>query len=149
MLKVTLHLCPDITSNVLIEGTNCPYNLCYRKLFRTLLVKIVYHGTESIAYLGPKIQYIVPDKVKKKPSLSNFRKSKHNKQICLPQNADFKKTVSKTADFIFTGAYFHIFHLKMYVEVCRLTLFCRRSKKEKKSFLKVGVSPSKRILLFA
>ena len=55
MLKVTLHLCPDITSNVLIEGTNCPNNLCYRKLFRTLLVKIVYHGTESIVYLGPKI----------------------------------------------------------------------------------------------
>ena len=59
-----------------------------------------------------------------------------NKHICLPHNADFYKTVSKAADFIFTGA------KKMCVKVRRLTLFCRRKKK-----LSLNVLPSISLIL--
>ena len=45
----------------------------------------------------------------------------HNEQIYLPQNVDFYKTVPD--DF-----------LKMYLEVHRLTLICRRIKKKNQKF---------------
>ena len=73
MLKVKHDLCPEITSNSFKEGTNSRYNLRYRKaLFRTPLVKSVYHGIERISYFGPKIWDIVADEIKKKPSLNSF-----------------------------------------------------------------------------
>ena len=50
-----------------IEGRNCREILRYRKDFRTSHFKSVYHGTESIAYLGLKIWNIAPDEIKKKP----------------------------------------------------------------------------------
>ena len=46
-----------------------------------------------------------------------------NKQICMPQNADFNKAVPKTADVIFAGA---ADLQKTHVEVRRLNLFCHR-----------------------
>ena len=49
MFKVKRDMCPVIANNILIEGTNCHYDLCYRKDFISLLVKSVYHGKQSIA----------------------------------------------------------------------------------------------------
>ena len=66
ILKVK-HMCPEITSNILIEGNACFYSLCSRNDFRTPLMKSVYHRTESISYLGPKRCDIVPEQIKKKP----------------------------------------------------------------------------------
>ena len=40
-----------------------------------LLLNIVHNGTESISYLGSKIWGIVPDEIKEKSSLSNFKES--------------------------------------------------------------------------
>ena len=73
MFKVTHDLCPEITSNVFVEGTNCWYNLCYRKDFRTLLAKSVYHETKTIAYLGPRIWILFLTKLRKKRSVKSVQ----------------------------------------------------------------------------
>ena len=41
--------------------------------FRIHTVKSVYHGSESISYLGPKTWEIVPAKIKETNSLNNFK----------------------------------------------------------------------------
>ena len=37
------------------------------------MVKSVYHGTESISYLGPKIWEILPKKLKNIENLAHFK----------------------------------------------------------------------------
>ena len=53
IFKVTHHICPEITGNIFIEGTNCLCNLRYRKHFKT--PREVSTMEQSIEYLGPKI----------------------------------------------------------------------------------------------
>ena len=55
MFKVKHKLCPDITSDIFKERTNNQYNLRNRNDFVIPRVHTVYHGTESITYLGPKM----------------------------------------------------------------------------------------------
>ena len=43
------------------------------------LVKSVYNGTESIAFLGPKIWDLIPEEVKQKESLNAFKDAKMQK----------------------------------------------------------------------
>ena len=75
MFKVKHKLCPEITYNIFMEKANNQYNLRNRPDFITPHVHIVFHGTESISYLGPKIWYFVPDKFKHKKSLNSFKES--------------------------------------------------------------------------
>ena len=51
------------------------YNFCNYNDFRILFVRTVYHGTEIISYLEPKIWDIVPIELKSLESLDSFRKS--------------------------------------------------------------------------
>ena len=60
MFKVKRDLCPGITGNIFIDGTNYCCNLRYIKL-----VKSVYHRTESIAYLETKIRILCVMKLRK------------------------------------------------------------------------------------
>ena len=55
MLKVKHNLCQDITDDIFIERRKRQYNLRNRPDFITTHVHSVFHGTESILYLGPKI----------------------------------------------------------------------------------------------
>ena len=75
MFKVKHKLCPEITSDIFIERTNNQYNLRNRPDFIAPQVHSVFHGTESISYLGPKIGDIVPEKFKHKKSLNSFKES--------------------------------------------------------------------------
>ena len=75
MFKVKHKLCPDITSDIFKERTNNQYNLRNRNDFVIPRVHTVYHGTESITYLGPKIWDIVPEEIKQKKSLNSFKES--------------------------------------------------------------------------
>ena len=75
MFKVKHKLCPEITSDIFMERTNYHYNLRNRSDFITPQVNSVYHGTESITYLGPKIWDMVPDSIKEKKSLNSFKES--------------------------------------------------------------------------
>ena len=51
-----------------------PYNLRHVSEFSRSMVKTVYHGTESISYLGPKIWNILPEKLKNIENLEHFKK---------------------------------------------------------------------------
>ena len=75
MFKVKHKLCPDIISDIFKERTNNQYNLRNRNDFVIPRVHTVYHGTESITYLGPKIWDIVPEEIKQKKSLNSFKES--------------------------------------------------------------------------
>ena len=49
------------------------YNLRQILQFSRSLVKSVYHGTESVSYLGPKNSNILPDDYKTMQNLDTFK----------------------------------------------------------------------------
>ena len=50
------------------------YNISQVSEFSRPMVKSVYHGTESISYLGPKIWDILSEKLKNIDNLGHFKK---------------------------------------------------------------------------
>ena len=75
MYKVKNELAPMITANVFTTIPGNHYNLRNYNDFRLPFARTVYHGTESISYLGPKIWDIVPIVIKNVQSLNSFKKS--------------------------------------------------------------------------
>ena len=63
-----------ITANVFTTIPENHYNLRNYNRFRLPFARTVYHGTESISYLGPKIWDIVPVELKNAQSLHSFKK---------------------------------------------------------------------------
>ena len=51
------------------------YNLRRCNDFRVTSICTVYHGSESISFLGPKIWNILPDEIKQQTFLNSFKKS--------------------------------------------------------------------------
>ena len=52
-----------------------PYNRYNSKwIFKTSNVRTVYHGTESLSFLGPKIWSILPDNLKSLKSLEDIKR---------------------------------------------------------------------------
>ena len=66
MFKVKHKLCPEMIGDIFMERTNNQYNLRNRPDFITPQVHSVFHQTESISYLGPKIWDIVPEEFQNK-----------------------------------------------------------------------------------
>ena len=64
-----------ITVKVFCPNPENHYNLRNHSDFRVPFARTVYHGTESISYLGPKIWDIVPAELKQNQSLISFKKS--------------------------------------------------------------------------
>ena len=75
MFKVKHKLCPEIIGDIFMEGPNNQCNLRDRPDLTTPQVHSVFHGTESISRLGPKIWDIVPKELKNKKSLNSFKES--------------------------------------------------------------------------
>ena len=73
MFKVTKSICPSHFSNIFNSRPPSNYNLRQNAEFRTPQVNSVYNGTESISFLGPKIWYMVPQSIKEKESLGEFK----------------------------------------------------------------------------
>ena len=63
---------PEIVSDIFTQTTQ-KYNFRQNRDFRVLSVKSVYHGSESISYLGPNIWGILPAKIKETNSLNSFK----------------------------------------------------------------------------
>ena len=63
---------PEIVSDIFAQTTQ-HYNFRQNQDFRIRSVKSVYHGSESIFYLGPKIWEIVPKKIKETNSFNSFK----------------------------------------------------------------------------
>ena len=63
---------PEIVSDIFAQTTqHC--NFRPNRDFRIRSAKSVYHGSESISYLGPKIWEFVPAKMKETNSLNSFK----------------------------------------------------------------------------
>ena len=71
MFKVYWSTSPPIFSELFRQRDIC-YDLWSNSNFVVPNVKSVFHGSESISYLGPKICDIVPLELKELTSLSAF-----------------------------------------------------------------------------
>ena len=73
MYKASNGLSPPVVSNIITQKNCHPYNLRLNSQFSRPLVRSVFHGTESISYLGPVIWDILPDSYKNLPDCSVFK----------------------------------------------------------------------------
>ena len=92
MFKVKHKPCSEITCDIFMGRTNNQYNLHDHPDFITPPhIQSVFHGTESIPYLGPKMWNIVPEEVTKIRNHQTVLKnpSKCGYQLIVP--ADFAK----------------------------------------------------------
>ena len=67
-------LSPPLINNIFKLRTENPYNLRKVSILSRPMVKSVYHGIESISYLGSKIWNILPEKLKNIENLDHFKK---------------------------------------------------------------------------
>ena len=65
MYKLKNEIFPIITANVFTRMPENHYNFRHLSDLIVPFARTVYHGTENISYLGPKILDIVPSKLKK------------------------------------------------------------------------------------
>ena len=73
MFKVYKNLSPAIIANLFHVRQN-NYNLRHDSYFAIPNVKSVYHGTESLSNLGPRIWNLVPSKLKQLVNIHAFKK---------------------------------------------------------------------------
>ena len=74
MFRLYNGLSPPLMNNIFKLRAENPYTLRQVSEFPKPMVKSVYHGTESISYLGPKIWDILPGKLKNIENLEHFKK---------------------------------------------------------------------------
>ena len=72
MFQIKHGKAPKIVSDIFTQTTQ-HYNFRQNRDFRLCSVKSVYHGSESISYVGPKIWEIVLAKIKETNSLNSFK----------------------------------------------------------------------------
>ena len=73
MYKVRKGLSPAIITELFEHKEEHYYNLRNNAEFAIPAIRTVYHGSESISYLGPKIWNILPDRLKNANSLETFK----------------------------------------------------------------------------
>ena len=73
--KIKNGLSPELFTEIFARETESHYNLRRCNDFRIPSIRTVYHGSESISFLGPKIWNILPDEIKQQTSLNSFKKS--------------------------------------------------------------------------
>ena len=74
LLKFYNVLSPPLMNNIFNLREENPYNLRHVSEFSRPMINSVYHGTESISFLGPKIWDILPEKLKNIVTLEVFKK---------------------------------------------------------------------------
>ena len=72
MFKIHRGMSPDILREIFVPKISS-YNLCKNNTFERCQVHSVYHGTESLSFLGPKIWDLVPLEFKQLESLKVFK----------------------------------------------------------------------------
>ena len=68
MCKVSNGLSTPVVSNIFAQKNSHRYNLRLSSQFSRPLVRSVFHGTESMSYLGPVIWDILPNSYKNLPT---------------------------------------------------------------------------------
>ena len=72
MFKIHRSLSPEILREIFVSKTSS-HNLRRNDTFQKRQVHSVYHGTESLSFLGPKIWDLVPVELKQTQSLDSFK----------------------------------------------------------------------------
>ena len=72
MFKVKNNIAPEIMKELFAPKMSS-YDLRNNNSFKRRRVKSVWHGTESVSYLGPKIWDLVPNEIKESKSLNAFK----------------------------------------------------------------------------
>ena len=72
LFKISNELSPDIVKET-FQKKIISYNLRNKNSFMTRQVNSVYHGTESLSFLGPKIWDQVPQEIKESKSIDIFK----------------------------------------------------------------------------
>ena len=67
-----------ITTNMFLEAPGKHYNIRNHIGFSVPFARTIYHGTESISYLGSKASAITPKELKEDQSLNSLKKSNKN-----------------------------------------------------------------------
>ena len=73
MYKVRKGISPAIIAELFEHKEEHCYNRRNNAEFTIPAIRTVYHGSESISYLGPKIWNILPDRLKNANSLETFK----------------------------------------------------------------------------
>ena len=73
MYKAHKGLSPPIITEIFEKKNEHQYNLKHNSEFTRPAVNSVYHGTENVSFLGPKIRDILPVRLKKIDSLRSFK----------------------------------------------------------------------------
>ena len=94
MFKVCKNLSPAIIAD-LFHARQINYNLRHDCYIPIPNIKSVYHGTEKLSNLGPRIWNLVPDKLKQLVDIHEIKK-------CKPKNCPCRlcKTYIPYAGFI-------------------------------------------------
>ena len=72
MFKVKNNIAPEIMKELFAPKMSS-YDLRNNNSFKRRRVKSVWHGTELVSYLGPKIWDLVPNEIKESESLNGFK----------------------------------------------------------------------------
>ena len=72
MFKVKNNIAPEIMKNFFAPQRSS-YDLRNSNSFKRRRVNSVWHGTESMSYLGPQIWDLVPNEVKESESPNGFK----------------------------------------------------------------------------
>ena len=72
MFKVKNNIAPEIMKELFAPKISS-YDLRNNDSFKRRSVNSVWHGTESVSYLGPKVWDLVPNEIKEFESLNGFK----------------------------------------------------------------------------
>ena len=75
MYKVANGMSPEIMNEIFQLKEKSHYNLRYKSEFRIPPIHSVYHGSESVSYLGPKIWELIPPVIRQIDTFSKFKKA--------------------------------------------------------------------------
>ena len=72
IFRIKNNMAPEFL-NEIFQNRALPFNLRTNPNFSSRQVHSVYHGTESLSFLGPKIWELVPEDTKQSESLKIFK----------------------------------------------------------------------------
>ena len=74
LFKVKNNIAPEIVKEIFRTTGNSTYNLRHKYAFQQNNVKTVSYGTESLAFIAPKLWNMIPLEIKSAKSLHEFKK---------------------------------------------------------------------------
>ena len=73
MFRVSINISPPFINDIFKQKDNSRYNLRQISEFSRSLIKSVYHGSESVSFLGPKIWDMQVNDYKDIDKLNTFK----------------------------------------------------------------------------